>query len=274
MKNYLVLSILVVLISLLPFSISKAYAVTYDLKDQMSCQAISGTWSNSTSTCVLSSFTLNSGDLLSVDNSAFPNLSLEVIDTIDNNGGTITSSGNIIINNSGIFNNGGTVINYCTGACIGGTIQNNGIITNNKGATINTNSTINNNGPINNSGTINNNGTIDNVGKLTNNLGGIINNSGTIHNNELSAIINNGGIINNYAIVISDVGGTITNDGTIKNMCGATLTSNGDLLGTPVDNIPCNTAQKSSSSVAEFPFAMPILVISFLSVIIFYKTKK
>jgi predicted secreted protein with PEFG-CTERM motif len=52
-------------------------------------------------------------------------------------------------------------------------------------------------------------------------------------------------------------------------MCGGTFTSNGDLLGIPVNNTSCTTAK--SSTVPEFPFAMLILAISFLSMIVFYK---
>lgn len=270
MKNYLTLSVLVVLTSFLLFPIHYSHAATYDLKDQNSCQSISGTWNPSTSTCTLSTLNLNSGDSLTVDNSVFADISLAITDTV-NNGGLINNSGNVIINNSGVLNNNGSFLNYCTGNCIDGIIQNNGIITNNKGGTITSNSTIDNSGPINNSGTIiiQNGGTITNSAKLINNLGGVINNSGVIHNNELSAIINNGGIVINYATLINDVGGTVTNSGTMKNMCGGTFTSNGDLLGNPVNNTSCAT--QKSSTVPEFPFAIPILVISFLSMIVFYK---
>lgn len=272
MKNYIILSVLV-LTSFLLFQTHYAHAATYDLKDQASCQSIHGTWSPSNSTCVLSNLFLNSGDSLTVDNSVSDDIYLTITDTI-NNGGIINNSGNIIIDSAGIFNNDGSIINYCTGTCIGGTIQNNGLITNNKGGTIASNSTINNSGPINNFGTIVilNGGTITNLAKLINNLGGVVNNSGIIHNNELSAIINNGGIIINYATIVSDTGGTVTNSGTMKNMCGGTFTSNGDFTGNPVNNTSCTT--QKSSTVPEFPLAMPILVISFLSMIVFYKTKK
>jgi predicted secreted protein with PEFG-CTERM motif len=59
----------------------------------------------------------------------------------------------------------------------------------------------------------------------------------------------------------------------MRNMCGGTITSNGDLLGVPVNNTSCTITTKSST-VPEFPFTMPILAISFLSLIVFYKTKK
>ncbi len=272
MKNYLILSALV-LTSFLLFPIHYTYASTYDLKDQASCQSIHGTWSPSNSTCTLSNLFLNSGDSFTVDNSVFADIYLTITNTI-NNGGMINNSGSIIIDNSGIFNNNGSIINHCTGQCIGGTIQNNGLIINNKGGTITSNGTIDNSGPINNSGTIIvlNGGTITNLAKLINNLGGVVNNSGTIHNNELSAIINNGGIIINYATILSDAGGTVTNSGIMKNMCGGTFTSNGDFAGNPVNNTSCAT--QKSSTVPEFPFATPILVISFLAMIVFYKTKK
>lgn len=272
MKNYFILSVFV-LTSFLLFPTQYTHAATYDLKDQTSCQSIHGTWSPSNSTCVLSNLFLNSGDSLTVDNSVFTDIYLTITDTV-NNGGIINNSGNIIIDNTGIFNNNGSIINYCTGQCLGGMIQNNGLIINNKGSTITNKGTINNSGPINNSGiiTILNGGTITNLDKLINNLGGVVNNSGIIHNNELSTIINNGGIIINYATIISDTGGTVTNSGTMKNMCGGTFTSNGDFMGNQVNNTSCTIPK--SSTVPEFPFAIPILVTSFLSMIIFYKTKK
>ncbi|MDE1766849.1 MAG: hypothetical protein KGI27_11350 [Thaumarchaeota archaeon] len=268
MKIYLTLFALVA--ATLLFSVHSANAVTYDLKDHASCQAISGTWDNPTSACTVSSLWIDSGDLLTVDNSFLSTILLKVTDSL-NNRGTIDISGSITIANSGILNNNGSITNYCTGQCVGGTIQNEGTITNNNGGTIITNGTINNLGSINNFGTIKNTGTITNGGKLINNFKGMITNSGTIHNDEQSAIINSGGNITNYATVIGDVAGTITNSGTIKNMCGGTFTSDGDFLGTPVENVSCNTSK--SSAVGEFPFATPALVIGFLSILLFYKAK-
>lgn len=276
MKTYFLLASFAVLASFLLFSIHDAYAVAYDLKDQASCQSISGIWDNITSTCSTSNFYLNPGDSVSVDNSVFSNISLTITGALDNNKGIIDNSGNIIISNSAIFNNGGAVVNYCTVGCAAGTIQNEGTITNNKGGDITSNSTIDNLGSINNSGTITNNngGTVTNSAKLINNSGGFINNFGNIHNNELSAIINyDGGTITNYATMISDMGGTITNYGTLKNMCNATFISNGDLLGNPVNNTTCIKIPKSST-VPEFPFTTLVLVLSFLPLVVFYKPKK
>jgi hypothetical protein len=272
--NILVFSIFAILITIFVLLPQDAHAITYDLKDQASCQAISGSWNTSTSACTISSFNLNSGDSLAVDNSVFSNISLIITNILDNKGGVISNSGNIIISNSAVFNNNGSIVNYCLVGCTGGTISNEGTITNNNGGIITSNSTIDNSGTISNSGTIiiNNGGTISNLSKLINN-GGSISNSGTIHNNALSAIINNGGIVINYANIINDIQGTITNSGTLKNMCGGTITSNGDLLGIPVSNTSC-TANPKSSTVPEFPFTLPILAISFLSLIVFYKTKK
>lgn len=274
MKNYLILTLLAaVLTFFLPFSIQAAGAVTYDLKDQASCSTVLGTWSLATSTCTVSSLTLNPGDLLAIDDSVFPNISLQITQSI-NNAGTVSNAGNIIISSSAVFDNNGSLANYCTGTCVGGTIQNNGIITNEKKSTLDTNSTINNSGPINNYGTIIvlKGGTIANGAKIINNFGGTLNNSGTIHDSQLSAIINNGGIIINYATLIGDESSTITNSGTLTNMCGAMFTNNGDLLGTPVNSTTCATA-KGTSTVPEFPMATPVLVIGLLSVIVFYKRK-
>ncbi len=276
MKTYFLLTLLTVLASFLLFSIHDVYAVAYDLKDQASCQSISGTWNNITSTCSTSNFYLNPGDSISVDNSVFSNISLTFTGTLDNNKGIINNSGNIILSNSAIFNNGGTVVNYCTAGCNAGTIQNEGTITNNKGGDITSNSTIDNLGSINNSGTITNNngGTITNSAKFINNSGGFINNFGTIHNNELSAIINyDSGTITNYASIISDMGGTITNYGILKNTCNAIFISNGDLLGNSVNNTACTKTSKSST-VPEFPFTTLMLALSFLPLVVFYKLKK
>ncbi|MDE1729068.1 MAG: hypothetical protein KGH81_07835, partial [Thaumarchaeota archaeon] len=132
---------------------------------------------------------------------------------------------------------------------------------------------INNDGTITNSGIINikNSGTIDNWGKIINNQKGTITNSGILIINELGTIINSGNIVN-YATMIHNIGSTITNSGILKNMCGGTFSSSGDFIGNPVDSISC-TATSKTSVVPEFPLALPVLVISMTSLIIFYRMK-
>ncbi|MDE1842005.1 MAG: PEFG-CTERM sorting domain-containing protein, partial [Thaumarchaeota archaeon] len=63
-----------------------------------------------------------------------------------------------------------------------------------------------------------------------------------------------------------------TNSGILKNMCGGTFSSSGDFIGNPVDSISCTTTSKTSV-VPEFPLALPVLVISMTSLIIFYRMK-
>lgn len=134
---------------------------------------------------------------------------------------------------------------------------------------------VNNDGTITNSGiiSINQGGAIDNYGKIINNQKGIITNSGTFTINEFGVVINKGGTITNYATMIQSIRGAITNSGTIKNMCVGSFTSNGNFNGNPVENIACTTISKPST-VPEFPFALPVLVISIASMIIFYRKFK
>jgi hypothetical protein len=134
--------------------------------------------------------------------------------------------------------------------------------------------TVDNDGSITNSGTIiiSHGGAIEDWGKIINNQKGTITNYGTLTINELGTIINNGGTINNYATLLHNIRGAITNSGVIKNMCGGSYTSDGDFTGNPIENIACDTISKSST-VPEFPFAIPILVIGILSMIAFYRTK-
>lgn len=257
---------------LLPFTINDANAASYDIKDIGSCQSISGTWDSTTSTCTISDLTLGSGDLLFVDNSAFPSLSLVITSSLENNGGAIKNSGGITIGNSAVLNNNGSIVNYCTGQCAGGIIQNEGTITNYKTGTIKNNATVNNQGSVNNSGEIAiNNGTLVNAGKFINNPGGGVDNHGTVHNTQLSAIINNGGTIVNYATLVSDGGATITNSGTFKSMCGATFENNGDLFGNPVNSTSC--VKSPGSTVPEFPLSVPVLLIAIFSSIMLHKIK-
>jgi hypothetical protein len=133
---------------------------------------------------------------------------------------------------------------------------------------------VNNDGTITNSGIININqvGTIDNYGKIINNQKSLIINSGTFTINEFGVIINNGGTITNYATLNQIIRSAITNSGIVKNMCGGSFTSDGNFNGNPVENVTCTTTSKLST-VPEFPFALPALVIGILSVIAFYRTK-
>ena len=142
------------------------------MTDQISCQAISGTWNTSTSTCTISSFSLNPDDLLTVDNSVFPNISLAITGTLDNNGGTIHNSGTIIINNEGTLNNLAKFVNN------GGTINNFGTIHNNELSAI-----------------INNGGTIANYAIIINDVKGTITNSGTMRNMCGGTITSDGNLI-------------------------------------------------------------------------------
>ena len=231
--------------------------------------------------------------------------------TINNNsggeiGGSLSNSGTINNNSGGeigsYITNSGT-INNNSGGNIDGSLSNSGTINNNFGGTIiNTagmTSTYMPNSSVASSSTMNN------VAGITNTISGTINNSGNITNNRVSAINNyeignaEEGIIINYGI-INNSGGTINinigdllNLGTIRQL-GYIKTGNygGDSLGIIYNNFggmicgDITNAYVTTSShvkgvitptcnvIPEFPFAVPILLVSFVSVIAFYRIRK
>jgi hypothetical protein len=134
--------------------------------------------------------------------------------------------------------------------------------------------TLDNDGTVTNSGTItiNHGGTIENYGKIINNQKGMIANYGSLVINELGTVINHGGTIENYGKLIHSQQSIITNSGIIKNMCDGTFTSDGDFTGNPVDNVSC-MANTKSSTIPEFPLAMPLLVVGVVSSLVLYTVK-
>ncbi len=190
-----------------PSPSSFSSTATYELNPKLAhestlaCAALNGSWSNSTSTCTLSSyFVFGSGRSIKVEEGA----TLNITDTLFvDSGSKLVNFGNLIIkyalqnhgtidnHKGGFINNPGTINPY---GVYGGNIDNSGTINNYNGGTIlNTRSTIN-------GGTITNNGTI------INNYGGQIVNEERIEN---YGNITNKGIINNVA--------KISNYGTINN---------------------------------------------------------
>ena len=254
-----VLAVAIMVIAIVGFFNHDAYAASFDIKDQVSCQSLpsgSPSWDPSTNTCTVTniSLTLNSGDSLTVENGI-----VFVINSgfILLNDGSIMSNSGIINDNSGIFtslpglvnagtinNNAGGIINissgggifngYLTGAT--NTINNYGTINNigelaNDGGHINNYAILNNNqgGGFDSSDScsINNNpdGTITNSARLTTDSC-VITNSGTINNNsggnihiEDFNLILNSGTINNSGTIIIEVDSTINNSGAINNLC-------------------------------------------------------
>ena len=259
MRRGLGFAVAITAITIIGFFNHDAYAASFDIKDQVSCQSLpsgSPSWDPSTNTCTVTniSLTLNSGDSLTVENGI-----VFVINSgfILLNDGSIMSNSGIINDNSGIFtsfpglvnagtinNNAGGIINissgggifngYLTGAT--NTINNYGTI-NNIGELANDDGHINNYAILNNnqgggfdssdSCSINNNpdGTITNSARLTTDSC-VITNSGTINNNsggnihiEDFNLILNSGTINNSGTIIIEVDSTINDSGAINNLC-------------------------------------------------------
>src|SRR5438309_6532801 len=122
----------------------------FTLHDQESCQKLGGIWTAATSTCTVSTLTINSGNTLVIASSV----------TLSNTGlitdlGTITNSGPVI--NTGTITIGPTGILTTTN-----TFSNTGTIT--------SSGTVTNNGPVTNGPT----GTITSTGLITNTLTGTI----------------------------------------------------------------------------------------------------
>ncbi|OLC34830.1 MAG: hypothetical protein AUH84_04195 [Thaumarchaeota archaeon 13_1_40CM_4_38_7] len=192
---------------------------------------------------------------------------------MQNSGGTINNSGNMIIDIldnyvNGIFNSQGTItINYILGNLDGtitntGTIENHGTISNggNNGGTIDNHSHINNSGIINNYNTITNNpfpikhpstiitddvitnsGTIniESTSLFSNHADAVLSNTGTINNNgqldSTAGTINNSGSINNYqtSVIINAYDSTLSVFGTITNNAEGTIDNYGTIRGIP-----------------------------------------
>lgn len=238
MKKTLVFSVFVILAFVLSFSIHDARAVVnIDVKDQASCTTVplSGTWHAVSSRCTIASFTLDSGDSLSVENA----ITLVTTGDFTNNGGTIYNSGTIT--NHGTINNngpGGGILNY-------GTIDNEG--------------KFNNNGYMTNGDFLRHIiGTINNSGTITDTLAGSFeDNDGTIVNTHHGHIINIGVIlispratITNSGIIINNGGGPnpsgftneygILNDGIITNNADGKITNTavGEIINSKtIDNL-------------------------------------
>src|SRR5207249_2953028 len=226
-----VLAVAITAITIIGFFNHDAYAASFDIKDQVSCQSLpsgSPSWDPSTNTCTVTniSLTLNSGDSLTVENGI-----VFVINSgfILLNDGSIMSNSGIINDNSGIFTSFPGLVNA-------------GTINNNAGGIIN----ISSDGGIFNGYLTGATNTITNSGRLTTDSC-VITNSGTINNNsggnihiEDFNLILNSGTINNSGTIIIEVDSTINNSGAINNLCpDGVINQNGILSGNPINNIPC-----------------------------------
>ena len=246
MRLPLLLFIFAALSILVVFSSQPAYAATFTLSDQASCQAapFSGTWVTTPPTCQVAGFVINAGDFIVINSG----ITLDNMGTIASGGSVATITNNGVINNEGPLTSTphGTISNFITiNNNIGATIINSGRIDNdeaitNLGSIINTGNifdagfAITNTGTLTNSGTMTldvptiNTGMIINSGMINVEDGTINNNSGGTITNNLGGTINlccdtgNSGTINNFGTFATTSPNvvTINNPGTINN-CGA-----------------------------------------------------
>ncbi|MDE1863194.1 MAG: HYR domain-containing protein [Thaumarchaeota archaeon] len=197
-------------------------STSYDVSNQTSClalpQSAKPVWNPNYGSplCNLSGgkLTIPSGVSLTFD------MSVE-------NSGVINITGTVI-DNRGMANVEGTILNYGTMNFNGGALNYQASLTNSGVINISASGSISNNGGnIANAGNITNNGHMTNFngGTTNNNAGGIINSTsgGTINNNSGGTTNNNaGGIINNNSGGIYNSGGTTNNNagGIINNNSG------------------------------------------------------
>ena len=214
------------------------------LSDQTSCQTLGGTWTVATTTCTVSTLTINSGNTLVIaSNVVLSNTGLITdLGTITNSGpiintGTITVGPTGILTTTNTFSNTGTITSS-------GTITNNGPVTNGLTGTITSSGlitntltgTITNLGTITNSGPVTNSGTMTNSGTLTNGPTGVITDNGIITNNNAGIITTSGAItLPTSGKLTNALGGTVTNSLNIIN--SGTITNSGALVSSgPIDN--------------------------------------
>src|SRR3989454_3245339 len=100
------------------------------LSDQASCQTLGGAWTDASSTCTVSTLTINSGNTLVIaSNVTLSNTGLVTDLGTITNGGPVTNSGTITIGPTGILTTTNTFSNTGT-ITSSGTITNNGPLTN------------------------------------------------------------------------------------------------------------------------------------------------
>ena len=277
----------ITVITLIGFSSHDAFAATNTLSDGTTCAAAPflGSWDASTSTCTVSSFSINSGDSVVIDSGITLDLSGDIGNSafstpdaiITNNGIINIISGGSIgffidITNTGTINNAGHISNDLT-ITNSGTITNTGTVFDAGRAIINS-GTITNTGtmtldvPITNSGTIINSGTIkvddgtmDNSGgTITNNSGGTINFCCTTHNS--GTITNNSGGTINHGTINNDCGGIFTNLGTytggLVNICPLATTTVPSATGNgPVTFSTSAGHFSTSSAISQSSLSIP-----------------
>ncbi|MGI0101669.1 MAG: hypothetical protein ACREA7_03620 [Nitrosotalea sp.] len=168
--------VFILLFSVLALPIQEVKATNYNVKDKATCQKMNGSWNPLFTTCAINGLQLYNTDKLVVG----PNMHLENIGIITNDGGAIYNYGIIMTDEFSVIynNNDGNIYNY-------------GTITNSAG-TINNYASIHNlDGIINNYGSAYNYGTIYNYNDsiIDDRHGVIYNNNGTI-NNDCSSVFN------------------------------------------------------------------------------------
>jgi len=227
------------------------------LSDQASCQTLGGAWTIDSSTCTVSTLTINSGNTLVIaSNVTFRNTGLITdLGTITNSGpivntGTITIGPTGILTTTNTFGNTGTITSS-------GTVTNNGPVTNGPTGTITssgliTNSltgTITNLGTITNSGPVTNAGTMTNSGTITNGPTGVITDSGTIINENAGIITTSGTItLPTSGKLTNELGGTVTNSLNIIN--SGNITNSGVVVSSgPITNSATGTIGNTASGV-------------------------
>jgi len=227
------------------------------LSDQASCQTLGGAWTNASSTCTVTTLTINSGNTLVIaENVTLSNTGLITdLGTITNSGpvsntGTITIGPTGILTTTNTFSNTGTITSS-------GTVTNNGPVTNGPTGTITSSGLITNSltgsitnlGTITNSGPVTNAGTLTNSGTLTNGPTGVITDSGTIINENAGIITTSGTItLPTSGKLTNELGGTVTNSLNIIN--SGNITNSGVVVSSgPITNSATGTIGNTASGV-------------------------
>src|SRR5437867_7709098 len=193
--KYSLQSVMIVVVTLLLFAgfHHNIFAAGGTISDEVSCNAIGGSWDSGTKTCTLQKdLTINSGETITIPNSVILLILQSPINipvtVVNNNGAAIDNHGSIVIrcatlNNAGTINSDGLVrIEVCPPSF----------------------------GNLNNNAT----GVVNNSGRIINEVFDTLNNDGKINNNSGGIIINRfSGLINNHVsgLIQNNVGATINN---------------------------------------------------------------
>ncbi len=235
-KQFLIFSVLVTVISVIAFTTQNVVALTIDGRTACESAPINGVWVPLDRTCTVTTLVIGSVDGLTIPTDVVLN-AMAIINSgvITNNGqvnvasggvittsgkinnygiigiddGTITNSGQFV--NIGIVDSSGTITNGQTGVMfIMGSIINDGVITSSGNIAVNSTGILVNNGAMINTLNMINDGVIITSGTFTN--------SGPVTN--IGDIWSSGLVVNNNSII---------NPGNIYNLCGGTVTDSGTI---------------------------------------------